>query len=95
MNQRAFEQQVLEFVRDDYEAPQTVASDIARELGRSVSEQEVRSALLALTASGRVQAYVFESAKGRYVPVASADAAKEQSIWFKATSAAGGSVEAS
>jgi len=90
MNQRGFEQEVLEFVRDDYEAPQTVVSDIARELGRPVSEQEVRSALLALTVSGQVQAYAFESTKGRYVPIASADAAKEQGVWFKATSTAGG-----
>ena len=88
--QGTFEEEVLGFVCDDYEAPHTIAIDIARELGRPITEVEVRTALLALAAKGQVQAYVFEKASNRYIPISSYAASHEPDAWFMATVAAGG-----
>ena len=90
MTQSAFEKEVLGFVCDDYEAPHTIAIDIARELGRPITEAEVRVALLALAAKGQVQAYVLDKASNRYVPISSSAASHESDAWFMATVAAGG-----
>lgn len=90
MNQGAFEEDVLGFVCDDFEAPRTIASDIARELGRPITEVEVRGALLSLAAKGQVQAYIFDKARNRYVPVGSAAAMHEADPWFLATPKFGG-----
>jgi hypothetical protein len=81
----AFELEVLGWVAEDYEAPHTIAGDIAREIGRPVSEAEVRCALLDLTERGLVQAYAFEPGSGRYRSVTSAEARTIPEPWFMAT----------
>ena len=78
----AFELEVLGWVAEDYEAPHTIAGDIARELGRSVSEAEVRTALLGLARQGLVQAYVFEAGENRYRPVSFTEAQAAAEAWF-------------
>jgi hypothetical protein len=78
----AFELQVLEWVAHDYEAPHTIAGDMARELGRGVSDAEVRAALLELTRRGLVQAFLFEAADNRYRPVTLAEAQAAAEAWF-------------
>ena len=81
----AFEMEVLGWVTEDYEAPHTIADDIARELNRATSESEVRAALVALAQSGMVQAYVYESQSHGYKPISASEAATTEAPWFMAT----------
>ena len=67
---------------NDYEAPHTITADLARNLGRSVAESEVRSAFLSLASKGLVQAYVYDASIGEYVPISSIAASVEHSVWF-------------
>ena len=90
MEKSSVEEVVLGFVCDDYEAPHTIASDIARELGRPIGEAEVRHALLALAANGRVQTFAFDKKANRYLPISSSNASQEPNAWFMATPAADG-----
>jgi len=82
MSLSAIEDEVLGRCADDYEAPHTVASDIARDLGRPISEAEVREAFLSLALAGLVQAYVFEASSSRYVPISATEAARREAAWF-------------
>ena len=82
-----FELEVLGFVADDYEAPHTIAEDIARELKRPTSESEVLSALLALAHTGMVQSYVYDSSGSRYRAITAQEAASAKNAWFMATAA--------
>lgn len=89
LDQHGFEEEVLGFVCDDYEASSTITKDMSRELGRSITEDEVRSALLSLAAKGIVLAFRAEQTHGM-VPI-SADAAKlEVDPWFIAKPEHGG-----
>ena len=81
----AFELEVLGWVANDYEAPHTIAGDIARESGRATSEAQVRTALLALAQSGMVQAYVYEAHAQRYKPITHGEAAAAADPWFMST----------
>jgi hypothetical protein len=80
----AFELEVLGMVADDYEAPHTISSDLARELGRPVAEDDVRSALLALVEQGFVQAYAYEPSTRQYRPISAAEAQNTKETWFMA-----------
>jgi hypothetical protein len=86
----SFELEVLGWVADDYEAPHTIAADIARELKRPVSEAQVRAALLALAQKGMVQAYVYEPSSQRYRPISHGEAEAAKEPWFM-TAATGAS----
>src|SRR5258706_323087 len=81
----AFELDVLGWVLDDYEAPHTIATDIARELKRPTSEAQVRAALLGLAQKGMVQAYLYEPSSQRYKPVSHSEAQAAAEPWFMAT----------
>ena len=85
MNLSAIEDEVLGRCASDYEAPHTIAGDIARDLARRVSEDEVRTAFLSLAAMGLVQAYRFEMPSNRYVSISGAEASREQEPWFLIT----------
>jgi hypothetical protein len=82
MNLSAIEDEVLGSCADDYEAPHTIAADIARDIGRSVSEAEVRAAFIALTESGLVQAYLFDRADNRYKAISVTEASLNGDAWF-------------
>jgi hypothetical protein len=86
----ALEREVLSRVGDDYEAAHTIASDIVRDLGHSVSEAEVNQALLALARAGAVQAYLYDPTAGRYRTVSAAEAEASKEAWFMTTKAAKG-----
>jgi hypothetical protein len=81
----AFELEVLGFVADDYEAPHTIAEDIARELQRPTTEAEVLAALLSLARTGLVQSYVYDSGGSRYRAISAKEASLAQDPWFMAT----------
>ena len=83
----ALELEVLGSVGDDYEAPHTIASDIARETGRSITEIEVRAVLLALARSGLVQAYAYDAEAARYRPITYDEAVRIHDAWFMSTAA--------
>jgi hypothetical protein len=86
MNVTAMEDEVLGRCADDYEAPHTITSDIARDLERPITEAEVRAAFVSLAAKGLVQAYVYEASNSRYVEISSIAAAGEATAWFFITS---------
>jgi hypothetical protein len=79
----SFEDDVLEMCSDDYEAPHTIANDLARDLGRPVTHSDVRAALLLLAAKGLVQAYEFDAADKDYVPISAAAAEDVTGAWFR------------
>ena len=85
MEQSGFEIEVLGMLGNDFEAPQTIAGDLGRDLGRAVAEEEIRVVLLLLAAKGWAQASVFEQSSGRFVPIEATEAAHEKSAWFRAT----------
>jgi hypothetical protein len=84
MSASALETEVLGRVAEDYEAPHTIAGDIARDLKRPVSEADVLAALLSLARGGLVQAYVYESKNQRYRAISASEAADAQDPWFMA-----------
>lgn len=86
MSLSAFEREVLGRVADDYEAADTIREDIARDLGRSVSEDELASALLTLARSGLVDAFVYDASSSQYHR---ADVQKSAvgDLWFLANKA--------
>src|SRR5262245_43423707 len=83
----AFELEVLGFVVDDYEAPHTIAEDIARELQRPTTEAQVLAALLTLARTGMVQSYVYDSGSAHYRAISAQEAASASAPWFMATAA--------
>jgi hypothetical protein len=78
------EQEILDRVADDYEAAHTITDDIARNSGRSVTEDEVRKALINLAHQGLVQAYLYNDHAQRYQSIRPVDAEAEKLPWFKA-----------
>ena len=90
MDQRAFEEEVLGFVCDDYEAPSSITKDMSRILGRDITEQEVRAALLSLATKGKVLTYAVDEEKRQLVPVTLEAAMREADPWFIAEPEFGG-----
>jgi len=77
----AFELEVLDRVFDDYEAVDIIRGDIALDLGRPVSEEEVASALVALAHSGLVDVFVYDATSSTYRP-AEIDSSSVADLWF-------------
>jgi hypothetical protein len=84
VNATALQREVLDRVADDYEAAHTITTDIARDLGRPISESEVTQALLALARAGAVQAYLYDANAHRYRTVSPAEAEAAKEPWFMA-----------
>ena len=80
----ALQREVLSRVAEDYESAHTITTDIARDLGRAVSEAEVTQALLELARIGAVQAYVYDTSAQRYRTVSPAEAEAAKEAWFMA-----------
>jgi hypothetical protein len=78
----ALELEVLSRVAEDYEAAHTITGDIARDLKRSISEAEVRQALLALARGGLVQAYLYDASAQRYRTISPTEAEAAKEPWF-------------
>jgi len=81
MSLSAFEREVLGRVSDDYEAVHTIRGDLARDLGRLVSDEEVASALLGLVRSGLVDAFVYDHATAEFRRV-EAEKSPVDDLWF-------------
>ena len=82
MTPQSLDDEVLARCADDFETSHTIAGDIAQKLGRQISEEEVRAAVLSLAYNGLVQSYVFEASLGSYLPISAADAAKRETASF-------------
>jgi hypothetical protein len=86
MNLDPLEAEVLGWLLDDVEAPQTLAGDISREFGSSVSEASISSALARLVEMGFVQVFEFDQAANSFRSIASRN--PPLTAWFMATEAA-------
>jgi hypothetical protein len=81
MSLSKFEVNVLGWVLNDYEAVHTIRGDIARDLGRPVSEEEVGAALLTLARMSLVDVFFFDVALSQYRP-AGPDEFPVAQLWF-------------
>jgi hypothetical protein len=85
MDNTVFELEVLGWLMDDYESPSSIAADLARELGREVTEADVADALAALTARGLAQP--FRLVDGAWSKAECGHAEDRDGLWFMATDA--------
>jgi hypothetical protein len=85
MRLSAIEEEVLWACGDDFEAPHTICSGVAREMERPVSESEVRAILLSLSENGFVQPYVFDDTSKKWRAIPNEVAAQEQAAWYAVT----------
>ncbi|MFO1303888.1 MAG: hypothetical protein U1F54_09165 [Burkholderiales bacterium] len=76
-----FELTVLGAVANDYEAVHTIRSDLERDLGRPVSENELGAALIRLATAGLVDALVYDPNARRYRRVDLAEHSASE-LWF-------------
>lgn len=81
-----FQREVLGWVRDDYESPETICGDIARKLGRAVSSAEVSAALAALVGEGLVAAFRYNKAEETFERVDLDAHADAGGLWYLALS---------
>ena len=81
MSLSPFEVEVLGRVADDYEAVETIRDDLARDLRRPVSDEEVGVTLLALTRAGLVDAFFYDAAATKYRP-AEIETVPVADLWF-------------
>ncbi len=85
MNLDPLEAEVLGWLLDDPDTPQTPAGDVSREFGRSVSDASIADALVRLVQMGLVQAFEFDPASKSFRPLVSKN--PPITAWFLATSA--------
>ncbi|WP_139225056.1 hypothetical protein [Dokdonella immobilis] len=78
------EQHVLNAASDDYEAPHTIANDLALYLGRAVSEEDVATAFVRLARLELVQAFQYNSIAQQFQPVPASAIATVEEPWFLA-----------
>jgi len=76
-----FEREVLGWVLNDYEAIHTIRSDIARDLERPVSDEEVGAALLTLARAGYVDVFFYDVSSYQFRP-AEVDKHPVADLWF-------------
>ena len=77
-----FEIQVLEFVANDYEALHTIQGDLARDLQREVSGEELGAALVKLALSGLVRSFSYGAENGKFQQIAAPDGTSVAKCWF-------------
>ena len=83
MQLSAMETAVLEMCANDFEAPNTIVAEVSREIGRTVSELEVKETLEVLAQGGLVQTYLLLPCRGEFVPVEPGVGQVEQAAWYK------------
>ena len=83
MTPSKFELDVLEFVRDDYEAVHTIRDNVARDVGRTVPDSEIAAALINLVNAGLVDVFLLDS-KPPFNRKVKIGAAPVEELWFLA-----------
>ena len=81
------ESEVLGFLMDDLEAPQSLERNVSEALARPIVQSEILEALLRLAEMGLAQAFEFERVSASFRPVEVNNALSRTDLWFKATQA--------
>ncbi|MDO9151711.1 MAG: hypothetical protein Q7U33_10070 [Methylotenera sp.] len=82
MNLSIIENEILDLLLDDYEAPETIAQNISIK----ITKKEILSVLDSLTTSGLVQPFIYDTASQQYKKIEPASTNPNQEVWFLATS---------
>lgn len=81
----ALEISVLGWILYDYESPHTISGNVAQDLGRSVTEQEVLEALTALAIHGLATPFNYDASTQSYRKVQINEEKKTNDLWFFAS----------
>ena len=79
-----FEREVLGWLCDDYESPSSITKDIARELGRAVTEAEVSAALRVLVQKGLAGAFLYNKEAEAFERVDVSSNTASDNLWYLA-----------
>jgi hypothetical protein len=79
-----FEREVLGWLLDDYESPTSIAGDIARELGRSVTEAEVSETLRVLVQKGLAAAFRYNKEAEAFERIGLSSNMASDGLWYLA-----------
>jgi hypothetical protein len=79
-----FQREVLRWIGDDYESPASISGDIARELGRPVTEAEVSAALQVLVQHGLVAAFRYDNEAQAFERVELGPHLASEKLWYLA-----------
>ena len=82
MNLSMIENEILDLLLDDHEAPETIIQNISIK----ITTKEILSALSSLTESGLVQPFIYDVASQQYNKIEHA-LNSNQELWFLATAA--------
>jgi|SRR3954465_964375 len=80
-----FEKEVLGWLFDDYESPSSIAGDIARDLGRPVTEAQVSGALRALVEKGFAEAFQYNKEAEAFERIELSSSAASTDLWYLAS----------
>jgi hypothetical protein len=81
-----YESSALNLILDDYEAPNTIANNVAQDLGHFVAEQEVMEALTALTIRGLATAFSYDPSSQSFCVINVEEIKETNNLWFMASS---------
>ena len=79
------ESEVLGFLLDDLEAPQSLDRNVSIALGHAVTCSEILTAMVRLAVAGLAQAYEYDPASNSYRAVENECLGERRDVWFKAT----------
>jgi len=79
-----FEIEVLGYVENDYENVSSIHGDVQRDLGRSISEAELFSALCKLVSCDLADAFAFDASSNGFLKVTVTSSAQADDLWFLA-----------
>ena len=82
----SLESEVLGWLLDDYESPQSLHQDIQRELGRPLGLPELTAALQSLCARGLAHCYRFDEGQNEYVKITESAMFGPESWYFASAS---------
>lgn len=79
-----FELEVLGYVVDDYEAIHTIHWDLERDIGRTISEEDIFTALTNLVHAGLVDIFEYNPTTNTYSKIALTEGIHGSQFWFLA-----------
>ena len=79
-----FELVVLGYVADDYEAVHTIRGDLERDLGRTIADEDLFTALANLARAGLVDTFEYNPIAKTYSKISPSAVANGSQFWFLA-----------
>ena len=79
-----FELEVLGYVADDYEAVHTILGNLERDLGQTISDEELFSALTNLAHAGLVDTFEYNQSANSFSKISPTTAVHSGQFWFLA-----------